>query len=199
MSAVVLNLTVTGPDSGGYVTVWPSDQDQPATSNVNPERAGETIANQAIVPMPASGSLRIFSSASAHVIVDVTGWFTDTSQPVSSSGLFWPVGPTRVLDTRSGSRPFAGVLVAVPLAAAGVPTTASAVVANVTATDAAEPGFVTAWSGVVDLPLASNLNVDHVGQTIPNHVTTPVDHQAFALYTNRGTHLLVDVSGWYSG
>jgi hypothetical protein len=103
-----------------------------------------------------------------------------------------------VLDTRSGARPAAGTTVVVQLAVAGVPADAVAIVANVTATDAAEPGFVTAWSGSGGVPVASNVNVDHVGQTIPNHVTTPVAQRSFSLFTNRGTHLLVDVAGWYS-
>lgn len=199
MSAVVLNLTVTEPDGGGYVTVWPADQPRPTTSNVNPERAGETIANQAIVALPASGALRLFASGRTHVVVDVTGWFTDGTQPVATSGLFWPTGPTRVLDTRAGVRPVAGATVSVPLSAAGVPVSAIAVVGNVTATDASDAGFVTAWNGLGAPPLASNLNVDHVGQTIPNHVTTPIDNRSFALFTKRSTQLLFDVSGWYAG
>lgn len=198
MSAVVLNVTVTDPDGAGYVTVWPADQPRPTTSNVNPERAGETIANQAIVSMPVSGTLRVFASGRSHVVIDVTGWFTDATQPTSATGLFWPTGPTRVLDTRSGARPAAGGTVVVPLAAAGVPADAIAIVANVTATDAAEPGYVTAWSGDGGVPVASNVNVDHAGQSIPNHVTTPVGHRSFSLFTNRGTHLLADVAGWYS-
>src|SRR5262245_10289318 len=48
--AVVLNVTVTQPKAGGYVTVYPDGTPRPATSNLN-FLAGQTIPNLVVVPL----------------------------------------------------------------------------------------------------------------------------------------------------
>jgi hypothetical protein len=74
-----------------------------------------------------------------------------------------------------------------------------ATTANVTAVDALGSGYVTAWSGSGAAPLASNLNVERPGQVIPNQVTSPLAGGKFSLFTQRGTHLVVDLTGFYRG
>src|SRR5262249_18733961 len=49
-SAVVLNLTVTAPTSPGYLVGWDGGSVIPDTSNLN-YVAGQTVANQAVVPL----------------------------------------------------------------------------------------------------------------------------------------------------
>ena len=44
VAAVVVNVTVTGPSAGGFITVYPSGTSQPTASNLN-FSAGETIPN----------------------------------------------------------------------------------------------------------------------------------------------------------
>ncbi len=46
----------------------------------------------------------MFVESGAHVIVDVTGYFTGPGDNLSSSGLFVPVTPVRLMDTRTGQR-----------------------------------------------------------------------------------------------
>ena len=77
-------------------------------------------------------------------------------------------------------------------------TGASTLVANVTATDATGPGFVTVWpSGSV--PTVSNLNLDKVGQTSPNQITTPLaDNGTLNFFSYAGMHLIVDVAAYYT-
>ena len=72
--AAVLNLTVTNTGTAGYLTVYPGDQAQPGSSNLNFAQ-GQTIANLAVVQLSASGTVKIYSSAPADVIVDVGGGF----------------------------------------------------------------------------------------------------------------------------
>ena len=198
-SAVMLNVTAVGAGGAGFVTVWPADVDRPTASNVNPERAGQTIPNQVVVRLPASGVLKLYSHNAADLVVDVVGWFTGASAPSSVVGLFFPVGPVRLVDTRADAAPGPGSSTVVDAVAAGVSVDALAVTANVTATDALGPGYVTAWTGAGTPPLASNLNVERAGQTIPNQVTSPLSAGHFALFTQRGTHLVVDLTGFYRG
>ncbi|MCU1395001.1 MAG: Protocatechuate dioxygenase [Ilumatobacteraceae bacterium] len=198
VSAVVLNVTATEATAAGYVTAWPSGS-QPATSNLNVETAGQTIANQVVIPVGTDGSVRLYTQSGSHLIVDVTGWYTDSTATSGTAGLFIPVSPYRVLDTRSGGRPAAGSTTTLLLAATGTAAAGkTAVATNVTATQSAAAGYVTVYpSGT--RPTASSLNVTAANQTISNHVVSSVGGDGgLRLYTQSGTHFVVDVNGWYA-
>jgi hypothetical protein len=83
----------------------------------------------------------------------------------------------------------------------GVPDSGvAAVIANVTATNATAPGFVTVYPAATNQPLASNLNVDHVGQSIPNLAVARLGFLGRAsLYSLTSLDLLFDVAGWFTG
>jgi hypothetical protein len=68
--AVSINLTVTGPRSGGFVTAYPCGT-VPNVSNVN--FAGSDTANAAQVTLDSSGALCLWSSAATHLLFDVNG------------------------------------------------------------------------------------------------------------------------------
>jgi hypothetical protein len=116
------------------------------------------------------------------------------------------VTPARLLDTRpggqagyTGSKPAAGQTLDVQIAGqAGLPASGvRAVALNVTITDATGPGFVTVW-GDGDRPETSNLNVQTVGQTVPNMVIVPVGADGkVRIFTDHGGHLLADVAAWW--
>jgi hypothetical protein len=179
------------------VTAWP-DGPQPSTSNLNLENSGQTIANQVVTPVGADGSVRLFTQSGTHLIVDVTGWYTDDTASTGTEGLFIPVTPYRVADTRSGGRLAAGSTLTLLAAASGTAAAGrSGLAMNVTATQSAAPGFVTVW-GQSTRPTASSLNLTAAGQTIPNHVVMAAGGDGgVRLFTDGGTHFVVDVAGWY--
>ena len=72
--AVSANFTVTGAATDGYLTAWPCG-DRPATSTVN-FTAGLPIANGAQMPLSTNGQICVLVSNSAHVIVDINGWWS---------------------------------------------------------------------------------------------------------------------------
>ena len=206
VSAVVLNLTATGSTAAGYVTVWPTGQAQPSTSNINLVRSKQTIANQVIVPVGANGRVSIFTQNGTHLIADVAGYFTDGSAPLSSTGLFIPVTPNRLLDTRSAigvdttSRPAGGTTVeTTAIGRGGIPGTgASAVIGNTTVTETAAPGYVTVFPKSITQPTSSTVNAEFTNQTIANHTIVRINGGGVSLFTQTGTHLLLDVSGFYT-
>lgn len=201
VAAVALNLTVTEATGPGFVTVW-GDGDQPPTSNLNVETAGQTVPNLVITPVAADGTVRIFTQSGAHVLADVSAWW-------GSGSSARPVAPSRLLDTRadgpqtgySDGKPVSGQTVEVEVAGrGGVPSTAGTIVVlNVTATEATGPGFVTVW-GDGDRPGTSNLNAVRVGQTVPNLVIVQVGADGkVRIYTQSGTHLIADVMTFFEG
>jgi len=76
VSAVVLNVTVTGPTAASYLTLFPSGGSPPNASNLN-FTAGQTIPNLVVVRVGPDGKVGVFNNAgNVHVIFDVVGWFT---------------------------------------------------------------------------------------------------------------------------
>jgi hypothetical protein len=76
--AVVGNLTVTGPEGSGFLSVYADQRSNPMTSALN-FQSGETVANFAIIRLSAGSKFKIFSSVSAHVVFDVTGFVVSDS------------------------------------------------------------------------------------------------------------------------
>ncbi|MEJ3742269.1 choice-of-anchor D domain-containing protein [Actinomycetes bacterium KLBMP 9797] len=210
--ALAVNITAVGADGYGYLTAWDGQGDPPDASTLNFSR-GVTVPNMAIVPTspcgyPNCGNLPAISvyngaGAATHVIIDVVGFFDDSSL---ANGLrFKPLKPTRIVDSRSGL----GIPAAVGNNATATATTPSTVAGpdtaglamNVTAVSPTEGTYLTVWPAGepgVGQPGISNVNALR-GQTVPNAVITgigPAD--AFHVYNSRGsTHVLVDVAGTY--
>ena len=206
-AAVVLNVTAAQSLGAGFVTVWPAGNTRPTASTLNVTFTGQNIANLVIVPIGANGSISLYTQTGTHLIADIAGWFGDDTQQHDVAGLFVPVDPARVLDTRSAL----GVLTTTPVPPdtaivlsiaghGGTPATGiGAVVLNVTAAQATAPGFITVWPSDQPQPTASNLNVTSTGQNIPNLVSVSVSATGtVSLYTQTGTHLVADIAGYYT-
>ena len=64
-------------------------------SNVN-FQANTDIASAVLTPVSAAGEVCFTANVDVHLVVDVNGWFKDTSDLTS-------VTPNRVFDTRAGT------------------------------------------------------------------------------------------------
>ena len=194
-TAVVINVTVTDTTAPSFLTVWPSDVGRPTASSLN-WPAGATRPNLLIAPLAADGTVSIYNLAGqVAVVADVVGWYG-----AAAGDAFVAQAPVRILDTRDAAAPVRQGESRVVLAAgaAGVPTWASAVALNVTATGATAPTFLTVWPSGIARPLASSVNLA-AGETVPNLVIVPVGSLGgVSIYNNTGsTHVVVDVVGWY--
>ena len=72
--AVSYNVTVTQPGAPGHVILYPGGSPVPPVSAIN-FAAGQTRANNAIVPLGAGGTLAVVSAAPTQFILDVNGYF----------------------------------------------------------------------------------------------------------------------------
>src|SRR5205807_1739268 len=100
-SAVVMNFTVTNPDTPSFLTVWPPGSARPTASNLN-FGPSDTVPNRVIVGLGASGQVSVYNNAgSTDVVADVNAWVTDATAPASSAGLYTALFPVRILDTRA--------------------------------------------------------------------------------------------------
>jgi hypothetical protein len=73
-SSVVLNVTVTGAQSAGFVTVWPCGAGLPNASNLN-YVSGQTIPNAVITKIGSGGKVCFYTFAATDLIADVNGYY----------------------------------------------------------------------------------------------------------------------------
>nr|MDT0661214.1 hypothetical protein [Micromonospora sp. DSM 115978] len=211
VSAVVLNVTVTGPTKGGYLTLYPSGGAQPTASNLN-FSTGKTIANSVTVQVGAGGRVAILHrGGSTHVIADVVGYYLG-ADATESGGEYFTVSPGRLLDTRDpsfGGPLDGGWMVTLPVDFGDVDNPhIRALAVNITAVSPQTGGYLTAWNGESEVPNTSTLNYGK-GKIVPNMAIVPVapcpwDYPcaglpSIAIYngSSGATHILVDIFGVY--
>ena len=198
--AVALNVTVTEPTSGSFLTVFPAGDTRPLASSVNMV-PGQTVPNMVLARVGTDGKVSIYNnSGAAHVVIDVVAAFAD-----NAPGRLVAVQPARVLDTREGIGAPLAKLAQTPLVVkltgqAGIPSSGvSAVLLNVTAVTPDANTFITVYPTGGDRPLASNLNAV-AGQVIPNMVLARVGADgSVAIYNNAGSvDMVADVMGYFT-
>jgi hypothetical protein len=187
-----LSLTGISP-TGGYLTVYPCAAGLPPTSNLN-MRAGVATPNLVVARPDADGDICIFSSTEAHVLVDVTGWWT-----TSGTTRFASIDPERVEDTRDRpGRPLvpAATTHVVDLSD-DVPVGARAVVANLTIAAPADNGFATAFPCGTTPPGTSNVNF-RGGEARASAIIVGVDDdRRLCVRSSVDAHVIVDLAGYY--
>jgi hypothetical protein len=102
--ATNLNITVTNPQQSGYIAAYPDGVAAPTTSNVN-FTAGQTVANGATVEIGVNGYVDFVnrSAGSVDLIVDGSGRFVVANGPSDILTRYYPITPTRVIDTRAAT------------------------------------------------------------------------------------------------
>jgi hypothetical protein len=197
--AVVLNVTATGAQSNGFVTVFPCGGTRPNASNLNVQ-PGVSVPNLVIAKVGSGGKVCVYTHAAMHLIADVNGF-------VPAGSPYVPLVPARLLDTRGdgvtvdgkfarGGIRAAGSTLELPVAGrGGVPADGRAVVLNVTAAGAQGNGFVTVFPCGTTRPNASSVNF-RPGVAVPNAVVAKVGSGGkVCVYTHQATELIVDVNG----
>lgn len=202
VSAVVLNVTVTLGSERSDLQVYPVGQRPPQrTSNLNWLR-GQTVPVQVQTGVGDGGRVAFsVHSGSAHVVVDVFGWYGDGSGTTDTGSGYTALSPSRLLDTRDQGGPVeAGEPRMVQVTGnAGVPASATAVMMN--ATMLGTPGNADLQvfpAGQRPERRTSNLNVSR-GETRANAVMTPIgDDGRIGLSVSEATgHVVLDVVGYY--
>jgi glucose/arabinose dehydrogenase len=201
-AAVSLNVTATDGAGSGFATVYPCGSTQPTASNLN-FTAGSLVPNAVVTKIGTDGKVCIFVNVATHLVVDVSGYFPQSTSLTS-------IDPARVLETRAGlttsdgqqqagGAAAAGSVTILPITGrVGIPPNASAVVLNVTVTEAAAAGFVTVYPCGADRPLASNVNFVQ-GSTVANVAVTKIGaNGSVCIFTQSATQLVADVDGYFS-
>jgi hypothetical protein len=218
VSAVVLTVTATGATATGSVTAYASGDPAPTSSTGADFEyvPGRTGVHTVVAPVGDDGMIDIVNQsdegAEVQLVVDVSGYYL-TGRPDAAGG-FGALPPGRVLDTErgvgligvtAGAVPPGGVVTFQVTGHEGVPIdNVSAVVLNVTASNADGPGVVAAYASGKPKPTvntASNLN--YIVNTITsNLVIAPVGADGRVNLVNfsaqkSSVQLRADVTGYY--
>lgn len=209
VGSALVNITAVDNIAATFYSALPhSSTGVPKTSTFNTSFAFDQRAGAAIVPVEyVSGvpKMRVYTQKTAHILVDVLGYFTGNSETeASSDGLFVPVDPVRVLDTRIPN-PVALMWprwVVEKKLPNSVPRQIGSAVLNLTATETRGGGFL-AINGarLVNYapPKTSNVNWPGAWSTVPNLTITRMANDGFEVYSSSGGHVVADLAGYFTG
>jgi len=196
VGASALSLSVTGLGSQpGFMSVFPCESGRPVASNLNTRDGGFPTPNLVVAVPDSARDICVFSLFEADVLIDLSGWWTqDGTQRFNS------IAPVRVSDSRNDpgrARVPAGAIRTIELDDL-VPSNTTAIVANLTVTEPAAAGFITAFPCGTTAPTASNLNF-RAGEARAVAIIVGVDDASrLCLRSNVDHHVIVDISGYYS-
>ncbi|MBM0255722.1 hypothetical protein [Micromonospora sp. 4G55] len=209
LSAVVLNVTVTGPTASSFLTVYPADEERPNASSIN-FPAGWLGSNNVTVKLSADGRIKVYNRTGyTHAVVDVSGFYAGSNwfQPMPPVGAqHHPLTPRRLFDTRTdgGAIPARGSQEGFVDFGPELSPKVRSLVLNVTAVAPAKAGFLTVWSGEGGLPISSTVNYA-AGKVVPNLVVVKTRActdcgrgyalPAFSVYTSQTANVVVDLVG----
>ncbi|MFN3255120.1 MAG: HYR domain-containing protein [Ilumatobacter sp.] len=202
-AAAIVNVTAVRPDDRGFITVYPCAT-RPLASSLNMSAAGGIFGNEIVAGLDADGRTCIYTSTDTDLTIDLAGWIPDTST-------YTPVTPARLLDTRPDSITIdatntgqgrnaatGGALEVQITGRAGVPTTATTAVLNLTGINPDRRGFVTAYP-CGQRPLASSLNFDNARIVRGNELIAPLSPTgSICLHSSTATDLTLDVAGYFT-
>ena len=198
------SITAVSPGSAGFVAIVPSTNGMPPVSTVN-FAAGATTTAGFIAP----SHFVVWASTPVDVIIDVHARFAPVAPSTMNGGYYFhPLSPpVRVYDSRSTSAQLAaGAITQVPIGGRTVgsiafPATMRGVVGTLTVVPGTVGGYVTAFDADETMrPVATSLSF--VGSEITTagftSFTSDGPRSALALYTSQNTHVVVDVTGYFS-
>ena len=206
-AAYSLNVTVIPHVTLGYLSIWPTGEDQPVVSTMN-SVDGRVKADAAIVPGGYQGAISVYVTNTADIALDIDGYFA----PVSGSTLaFYPLTPCRVADTRQSSFPqglgtpqlFAAQPRNFPvLESSCIPAGANAEAYSFNFTvvpiNQHPVGYLSVWPTGQTQPVVSTLN-DTTGTIVANAAIVPAGTAGgISAYATDDTNLLVDIDGYFS-
>jgi Protein of unknown function (DUF1566) len=227
-AAIVVNFTSVSPQTGGYITAYPSDAPQPLAATLN-FNAGDVKGNNAVLKLNQTGSgssFNVYSTSTTHLVGDVVGYYAKPNAQYSFMALgvlsldlvYTPVTPCRIIDTRSATagmmtagtaRGFSGwngnyTAQGGSASNCGLPFSYNnaALVVNFTVVSPTTAGYITAYPGdAATVPLAATLNFN-AGDVKGNNAVLKLNQTGtgadFGIYTTSATHIVADVVGYFA-
>jgi YVTN family beta-propeller protein len=208
-AAYSLNVTVVPPPhtSLGYLTIWPTGEDQPVVSTLN-STDGRVKANAAIVPAGYQGGVTVYVTDTTDVILDIDGYFAPSN---SQTLQFYPLTPCRLVDTRGSDGPLGGPALPAQMErdfpllmnTTCIPQGLNPLAYSLNFTAVPDPSdqplaYLSVWPVGGMQPNVSTLN-NPTGTVVANAAIVPAGQNGkIAVYAYNTSHLLIDINGYFA-
>lgn len=199
-AAAIVSVTAVTPDAPGFVSVFTCSGDPTTASTLN-YFPGQVVANGALAELSAAGTVCVYTSATAHLLVDVAGFVpegVDTWAARTAARLFDSRAGSPLVDgVATGPRLGAGATAVVQVTGrADVPAGATGALLNVVAVAPDGPGFITLWP-CGSQPETSNVNYLAAGVVRANNAVTKLSADGqVCIFTLAPTDVVLDITGW---
>ena len=210
-TAVAADITVLGGTSNGYVTIYADGTQQPITSATN-YGINSTVTGYQIVPLGQDGKIDLYnaSTGTAHVLVDITGYFTSDIS-LTGDQTYHPLATAQRIFNTYSSDANTSLTKTGPVAAStaftvgiqnvdGIPANATAVAINLTTTNETGGGFLEVYAtGTVPAADTALTYSSAIGDASLS-ADAPVGTGGTITIDNLGSaaNVLGDVSGYYT-
>lgn len=185
-----INVTVAGAEGDGFVNVYPRGASNPAANSVINFNRGRNVANGVTAVTGTESEFCIYTSATAHIIIDVVGAVQNEDFRAANSDNT----ADRVLNTRDSSNFAAGDQRCFDTdAAAG-----ESVVLNATAFGADGNGYLNVYSSDATADPAANSTVNfRAGANVANGTIVPAGADGrVCVFASAPSGVIVDVAGY---
>jgi hypothetical protein len=202
VAAVALDVSALRPAAAGHLVAYATGTARPGVADLS-FAAGQTVTSLVVVPV-RSGEISLYNASSGALDLtgDVVGYYS------AIGPLFQPLGPVRILDTRTGLGGAGGTILSHAAAVTppvvslpqDIPGTVTSVVLDVTVTGVQRSGALTVWPDGASLPAVQSLQFS-AGQTVSGMViVVPVVDGAIDLYnaTPGSVQVVADLEGYYT-
>jgi hypothetical protein len=208
VSAVMVDVSVQDQTTYTQVKLWADGTTQPPLQGLVHSKAGvEPLGNSAVIPVGANGKIRLWHSAgTAHVVVNVQGYFTKTATNPTTGG-FVPIAQTRVVDTRNDVGTTGGAIPAngtrtVTLTGHGVPAGTETVFASVVMFGPTADGYLRLLPGsegsVGSLPRGPELFFPTRTYSAGTTVKLSGNKMTIVNASSAAVQVAIDVQGYFS-
>lgn len=200
VSAVVVDIAASGLEDAAtsWLAVWSSGIPRPSSSVLRLADGELPRSNTIVVAPGADGKISVYNNdGKAHFNLDVQGYFTSTT---GEGDGFVPISSTRVVSrTISSTTP-----VDIQITGEVIPSTATALFANIKVQGASIDGSLQMGAGGVSLPSSvTSMNFQGGGAYNDSGLTIKLDSsgrlRVKSLKEGASFGLYIDVQGYFSG
>ncbi|MGB3734940.1 MAG: hypothetical protein WA964_08295 [Ilumatobacter sp.] len=185
-----INVTIAGAESNGFANIYPLGASSPDANSVVNFNAGRNVANGITATTGDESNFCIYTSARAHVIIDVVGAVqSEEFTPANADNT-----ADRILNTRDSSAFAAGEERCVATDA----DAGESVVLNATSFGANGNGYLNVYSSSASADPADNSVVNfRAGANVANGTIVPAGADGeICVYASAPTQVILDVAGY---
>jgi hypothetical protein len=194
VSAVLVDVSTQAPSAATWLALWETGKTRPGLVNLWVAAGSPGLSNTATVPVSDTGQISVWNQeGSVHIVVDIQGYFTETTGGTGKGG-FVPVQQTTIVD---GTEVAAKASLTVQISGSLVPATATSAFLGVRVA-ATSASWINAYPAGGTM---GNSVIDYEAGASSSGVSVKLGTGGKVVFVNRGDaaiNLFLTVQGYFS-